>query len=235
MKSGALCVWLTAGLFALGGCDAEEAGAGTPTGAVVVEPEGEAPPIDPGAGPTRGAGIRRLTVDQLQAVVPVVAGNDAAGQPIRWRVQLGQKTLDAYDDAALGKVLGRPDYVTVTEEDPSPSSLYVKFVQDMARDVCNQIVLADLARPAAEPRTLWPKAPIDGTATAAAVDENLRHLVLRFHGRLAKDGDETVSALGALRTAAVAAATPGGQVPPEARGWQAVCLALIEDPAFHLH
>ena len=133
--------------------------------------------------------------------------------------------------------MARPDYVRVTEEDPAPSSLYVKFVQDMARDVCDQIVEVDLQRDPGDTPTLWPHAPVDGSATDDQLDENVRYMVMRWLGISAEPDSTLVEALVKLHGDTVAAIpNPDlSDVPVDAEGWRSVCIALFEDPAFHLH
>jgi hypothetical protein len=180
-----------------------------------------------GDGP-RVPSQRRFTVDELQATISVVAGPDANGQPIVWEVDLGGQTYDALSDEAFGTMLGRPDYVSVTSEDGSPNTLYVKFVRDMARGVCDQIVAADLTRESNH--TLWRYAPIDTVATDDEVTENLSYLILRWLGHRAEAGDPLLESYREVYETSMLA---GGAAQSE--GWRGVCIALFEDPAFHIH
>lgn len=194
-------------------------------------PEGSVPAID--GEPIPGGGVRRLTVDELQASVPVVAGKNVAGNDIQWTVKKGNTMYDGYSTEGYGVSLGRPDYVITTVENPDPSPLYAKFARDMALDVCDQIVKADLARPAGEPKTLWRVTSVDGTATAATNQDNLRYLVLRFLGLRVDSTDPMLAALESVRAEAAAnPKDPAGNA--DAEGWRAVCVALFQDPAFHI-
>ena len=177
----------------------------------------------------RSSRLRKMTVDELQASIPIVAGNDEVGEPIRWLVS-GE---DALGDDVFGKILGRPDYVAVTAEAELPSTLYVKFVRDMARDVCDRIVRADAVRPQSE-STLWPYAPPAGAPSADQLTLNLQYLMLRFLGHKAEAGDEMLESLRAVYVASEAGYTTGSST-PQIEGWRGVCIALFEDPAFHLH
>jgi hypothetical protein len=209
----------------LAGCASDGDNPPATPGNVGVENQGEVPGLDDPTPPSNTSGQRRLALDELSATIAVVAGNDAAGQPITWTFGAGTTAVDATDFSAYGGLLGRPDWVTVTEEDGSPSALYVKFVRDMALQVCDKIVTADLARAAGEERTLWRFAPIDGSATEAQRLENAQYLVLRFLGVDAPEDDTLVASLLTLQAAAT----------DPAEGWRSVCIALFEDPAFHLH
>ena len=134
--------------------------------------------------PQNHAATRRLTIDQLEGAIPVVAGANAGG-PIEWRLLNGQgvPTITALDDDVLGGTMGRPDYEYVTEEPASPDALYVKFSDDMARNVCHQMVEADVMRAAGEERVLTRFAAIDSTSDSQAIDDNISYLLLRFLGQ----------------------------------------------------
>ena len=183
------------------------------------------------------AGVRRMTVDELEASLTIVAGTDAQGVPIRWQAIVAGQNVDALSDDGFGTMLGRPDYVSRTREDTNPNALYAKFVSDAARNVCNQMMAASLHAdddPAREP-TLWRDAPIQG-ASDANISANLRYLGLRFWGVRHTDSDPAMVSLRRVYDAARTAYTPEplAEQPPSAIGWRAVCVALIEDPAFHL-
>ena len=196
-----------------------------------VESKGTVPTVD--GTPIPGGGIRRMTVDEVGASVPVVAGKDENGNTITWTVKKNSVTVDGYATEGYGASLGRPDYVVVTAENPDPSPLYAKFARDMALDVCGKIMKADLARTAGEPMTLWRKTPVDGTATAATNQENMQYLILRFLGLRVPAGDPMLAALENVRAEAAAnPKDPAGNA--EAQGWHAVCVALFQDPAFHI-
>jgi len=212
-------------------CGSEADGEGTP----VSIDDGPSTPAVLTEGPNTSS-ARRFTVDELQASVSVVAGDDLDGQPIRWLVNVNGTQLDAYDDDAFGTMLGRPDYASTTEEDRAPNTLYVKFARDMARGVCNKIVETDLARPSGQQATLWRHAP--GSAPSEAeVTANLTYLMLRFWGTRAGAGDTLLESLRQVYSDAVASYAPTelGNSNAQAEGWRGVCLTLIQDPAFHLH
>lgn len=193
----------------------------------------EPAPADLHAGPkppTR-RGVQRMKIDTLQAAMTRVAGKDVAGNPIRWMFNGN----DGFSDVAFGKALGRPDYLTSTDESTVPNALYLKFVGDAARDICTQMAKADLKRTDAGARALFPKAPVDGTAIDAQIEDNLAYLLLRFLGLRVATTDPMVPALRAVYDAGVASvATPGGgELTPAAEGWRGVCVTLFESPLFH--
>lgn len=173
---------------------------------------------------------RRMTIDQLQASMKRVAGNDIYGAPIEWKVN-GQP---GFSDAAFGKALGRPDFQSSTDESGISSALYLKFVGDAARAVCMDMAKNDLLRTDASTRALFPKAPVDGTATDAQVSANLAYLVLRFLGTRLPEDSPMITSLRAVFDAGVASVEhPGGELPPAAEGYRAVCVTLFESPLFH--
>jgi hypothetical protein len=183
--------------------------------------------------PPESRAIKRLTVAMLADSIPIVAGLDNKGtpQPIVWR--LGQKDALGTDTkfGLFDRTLGRPDYVQVTHEPAEPSALYVKFMGDMARDVCARILESDNGKAPAE-RTLTPKAPMTGTVSDAELGANLRYLKLRFWGEYVPDGAEYDDQIADLATV-FDAVIEGGE--GTAAGWNAVCVTLLTSPAFHLY
>jgi len=218
-------------LGGLGACMGAEQESAEPPSLLGVdnEPAGNTPPVDSPEELVPARWARRMQVDRLQASIPIVAGNDIEGNPIIWRVN----GKDALGDDVFGQILGRPDYVLSTAENPAPSSLYLKFMRDMARDVCSQIVASDLQRE--QDHTLWRYAPIDGSASDEQVSDNLRYLAHRWLGlRLSADepliADLRVVFDAGTQSLAVDAKSPTAQ----AEGWRGVCIALFESPTFHL-
>jgi hypothetical protein len=196
---------------------------------------GEAEPIPhdlaAGARPPRSRDVRRLRIDTLQAAMSRVAGDDLYGKPIEWKYNGN----NGFSDAAFGKALGRPDFQTSTEENGVSNALYLKFVGDAARDVCMQMARNDLKRTDPQTRALFPRAPVDGTATDAQIGENLRYLVLRFLGLRVAEGDPMLPLLRGVYDAGVASVPDpsGAEIGPAAEGWRGVCVALFESPLFH--
>ncbi len=224
---------------AVAGCQADEA---THGGATTGPAPWEQPEVDaeatPSVGPDDlvggdtaplGRSVRRMRLDTLQAAMSVVAGTDLDGKPIEWKVN-GQ---NGFSDAAFGKALGRPDYQSTTEESGVSSALYLKFVGDAARDVCTQMAKNDQLRGDASTRALFPKAPVDASATEAQLTENVQYLVLRFLGLRLAATDSVVTSLVAVHAAGEGAAPEGGELSPAAEGWRGVCVTLFESPLFH--
>lgn len=192
---------------------------------------GAAPDFGAGEKPPLSRGVRRMNIDTLQASMTRVAGTDIYGAPIEWKYN----GKNGFSDGAFGKALGRPDFQTSTEESSLSSSLYLKFVGDAARDICMQMAKNDLKRADAAARALFPKAPVDGTATDAQITANIGYLAIRFWGLRLADNDPMIPGLRKVFDAGVASvATPGGaELSPAAEGWRGVCVALFESPLFH--
>lgn len=182
-----------------------------------------------GSAPTgpASADAQRLTVRQLAQSLPVVLGGNT------WMVG----SNNGFN--ARSATLGEPDYIGVVDENLEASTLYQKFMGDMARDGCTRTANADAAL-AANARVLMRFVALTDTATsnAAAVDTNLRYLKLRFHGvKVAATDTSSISGLRTVFTEAVRGAA-GTATPTAAHvkeGWRAVCVALLTAPEYHLY
>ena len=167
-----------------------------------------------------GNGIRprrRMDIDQLSASITRVTGG------IGWiRGWDGSDYFDVY-----AQTLGKPNYTDMTAEDLTPSLLFQKFLDDASRSVCDQLVDRERAG-GADPVLLQHVTATDTLATAPdAVRENLRALILRWHGRVLPAGSPEVEPWVRLfDESATATADPLG-------GWRAVCVGLFLHPDFY--
>jgi hypothetical protein len=231
----ALQVRTAALAFALIACDEYAAGTGTssdPLPSATITNEGPGLPVDhpPLELPPESRATKRLTVDMLEASLPIVAGVDGAGNAITWTIKRGGNTqVAALGDSALGKTLGRPDYAQITEEPALPTPLYAKFMDDMARDVCGKMVAADAALGESGARTLARLASLTDATDLTAIRANLRYLMLRFLGQKLADGDDDAVAPLLTLFQAASAGSDGKA------GWTAVCVGLLTSPAFHIY
>jgi hypothetical protein len=231
----AALVLATLATLSLIGCDAYTANAGAaPDALPTATPTNEGPglPVDhpPLELPPESRSTKRLSVDMLEASLPIVAGVDTTGAPITWTIKAaGNTQVPALADTALGRTLGRPDYAQTTEEPALPTPLYAKFMDDLARDVCAKMVAADAAVGESGTRTLTRFASLTDATDLTAIRANLRYLSLRLLGQKVADGDDdTVVPLLTLFQAA-AGADDG------TAGWTAVCVGLLTSPAFHIY
>jgi hypothetical protein len=204
---------LLGGGAAGGGSAGGATGGGTGGGAVVPGPA--------------SAGSRRLSTRQLMKSMETVLGGSI------WMVG-GTNGFDA-----RSRTLGEPDYIAVVDENLEPSALFLKFMDDAAKDGCTRAVTADQGR-AANQRVLYKTVSLTDTVASnrAAVDQNLAYLKLRFHGIKVPAGDEaTLAPLRTLFDDAVKGAA-GTATPTAAHvreGWRAVCVALLMAPEYHLY
>mgnify|MGYP001338435646 CR=1 FL=1 len=160
-----------------------------------------------------------------------------SGQLEPWKIpsEDGLGEVNALDQNVLGATLGRPDYLQVTHEPAAVDSLYIKLSDDMARNVCNNMISTDAVESDATKRELTRFIANDETQDNAAINENLRYLTLRFHGRNVTD-DAGVSELRTVFDGAVASEEdiPSGST-LALEGWRTVCIALLKSPAFHVY
>lgn len=186
-----------------------------------------------GAALAQKYGARRLSVAQVEASVKAIFGDDAAGNPITWKIG----AADGF--ASRRASLGVPDFLNIVDESLEPSPLFLKFMTDMAGSVCTQGIVADRARAAADKVLTRFVQPTDTVASAAArVDENLRYLKLVFHGTKVNPGDELpIAQLRTLYGATVSAAAGTATVTQTHTdvGWRTVCVALLTSPEFHIY
>ncbi len=139
---------------------------------------------------------------------------------------MGPGGVDAF--TALASTLGKPDYLDRTEEDLWPSSLFHKFLDDAARDVCTRLMERELVTAPDERTFLVHVGPEDTLELAeAGVEANLRLLLLRFHGkRLGADAPVLVHWRWLFETVAFATGDP-------VEAWAAVCIGLITHTDFY--
>ena len=171
-------------------------------------------PVDTPLGRNR----RRVDLDQLDALIRAATGG------IGW--EIGGK--NQFVDLAL--TLGKPDYLDQTNEDLEPTALFQKFLSDAARAVCRDTRIRDEKLAAAQRVLMMASGPTDTMATSpAAIDLNLRALLLRYHGRsVALDAPELEHWRWLYETAELKLTSP-------AAAWQVVCVGLITHPDFYTY
>jgi hypothetical protein len=197
-----------------------------PDGHPPVGTEAPAPPFGRG-----GRAPRRLDVDQLRGALLAATGfiwvaprrvpdpDSRVGTSVH---------LEADMLEVLAATLGRPDYVTSTNESIDPAVTFSKLAGDAARSACRASIKADLANAKNDP----PRRILRETD----VRKNLAYLALRFWGRTVAPGDAALDPLERLfeRASAPPADAKGtahGAAAPS-EGWRAVCIAMATDPQF---
>lgn len=160
--------------------------------------------------------IRRLTADQFFASLEIATGQ-------RWD-----------DQEQFAATLGRPDFAEVTVEGREMSVGFAKLAGDAARETCRRAVEQDRNTADAAARTILRRTgsteqldPFD-----ANVGDNLRYLVLRFHGVYATDdADRRLQPWFTLLQDGLSATDEGRFAEAEDR-WIAVCTGLALHPDF---
>jgi hypothetical protein len=176
--------------------------------------------------------VKRLTVQQLRNTLPALAGSDSVG-PITWRLPFFGG-VDAFSEKGVGAVLGEPNYTSRVEEPRDVSPLYLKFVDDMSRDVCRTMALHDYGPGDENPVVLTRFVDKDDLSDSGAIDTNLRYLSLHLLGEyIAPDDEETLLPLRTLFNQAVDFEDEEHKRARE--GWYTVCVALVASPSFHLY
>ena len=169
---------------------------------------------------TAGRGWRRMNIDQLKASIMKVTGG------ISWTETQSGAEVDLFD--ALDGTLGKPDYLSATEEDLTPGLLFQKFLDDAATSACGKLMVAEATR-TPEQRTLLVDVSLDDTPVSNpdAVEANIRHALLRFHGKQVPAGDARLQPWKDL---------VGGVYDEDhdmAPAWESFCVALIVHPDFY--
>lgn len=175
------------------------------------------------------AGSQRLSVRQLANSMPIALGGST------WMVS---STTTGFNGRT--RTLGEPDYIAIVDENLEPSALFLKFMDDAAKDGCNRALAAD-ATAAATARVLYKSVSLTDTLATnrAGIDQNLAYLKLRFHGvKVPVTDDATLAPLRKLFDDAQKAAQGTATTATAAHvkeGWRAVCVALLMAPEYHLY
>jgi hypothetical protein len=163
---------------------------------------------------------QRMTIPQLSDSLTQVTGG------LGWTQPFGSYDVDLF--WVFASSLGVPDYVEATREDRSASALFHKFLDEAARHACSELVLRETGGEPFEPYLMVHATSSDTVITAPeAIDDNLRYLLLRYHGRKVV-GDAAV--LNAWRWLFESVTHVTGD---PAIGWRGVCIGLISHPDFY--
>jgi hypothetical protein len=188
---------------------------------VIVNPHGDGHLLPVPPAPDEGLrGRRRMDIDQLDASIQRVTGG------IAWTEGAGAGGDNLFVE--LASTLGKPNFLDATQEDLSVSLLFAKFLGDAARSVCDKLVQSELSAAASERVLMVAVSPETTTAEdAAAVEANMRYLLLHYHGQDLAAGDASLSQWSWLFESALHVSGD------PAVAWQAVCVALITHPDFY--
>lgn len=163
---------------------------------------------------------QRMTIDQLSATLSHVTGG------IGWTEVQGGQDVDLFD--VFSSSLGVPDYIEITREDVTASALFHKFLDEAARQACSELVIRETSGGPVESHLMVHVSPEDTLQSApGAIDDNLRYLLLRYHGRkVAPDAPS----LNAWRWLFESVTHVTGD---PAIGWRGVCVGLVSHPDFY--
>lgn len=152
----------------------------------------------------------RLSAQQFQRSLQVATGQTWAGFE------------------RFAATMGQPDYLEVIEENLAPSVPFARLVNEAARETCGAAMLADIDTADRLQRTLLRHVELSDTTESAlpAIQENLRYLLLRFHGRFIDPSDSA-----ALDSWLALVSGPGTAQQLGSR-WAATCIALVSHPDF---
>lgn len=188
---------------------------------------------DPDAGVLAhlGRAPRRLDIDQFRASLENTLGARWTGpQTVFTPEAPGGTRFEPQADLLefFAATLGRPNYVTSTQEPIDPSITFAKLAADAARSVCAETLRRDYLRaPAARAVLLEATGEETLPQGEAAVRRNLAALAIKLWAVEAEPDSETVSGL--LGVFRVATAQTGAR---PIDGWRAVCLDMTTDPRF---
>ncbi len=163
---------------------------------------------------------RRMDLDQLDRAI-----RDVSGGIGRTEVR-GSIEVNLFDE--LAATLGRPDFIEIIDEDLTPSAMFQKFLDDAARHVCRRLMVRESATsdPAGRVFFTHVQPQLPPSSDAAATKNNVRTLLLRFHGRrLDLGAPELEPWMWLLKSAEHVGATP-------IETWEALCVALMTHPGF---
>jgi len=163
---------------------------------------------------------RRMDVVQLDASMRVVSNG------IGWTEIDGDgQEVNLFE--ALSATLGVPDFVGRTSEDRTASVVFEKFLGDASRSVCSAMVGREMSGPTERVLMRHVSDEDDWETNPAAVETNMRYLLLRFHGTNYGPGDPGLEAWTWLFRSSM----HDGSSPPLA--WHTLCVALFTHPDFY--
>ena len=168
--------------------------------------------------------LRRMTIPQMRDAIRSATGG------LYWSDSNGNDILEGLEPS-----LGVPNYIDTTAEELEASLVFQKFLGDAARSVCSESIQNDLEMAVADRvmlRFVDPAVRWDGATAGeqADIDENLRHMNLRITGHYVEEGDDE-----ALRRARWLFRSVTFATNDPAKGWRAVCVALMTSPEFYLY
>lgn len=156
--------------------------------------------------PSFGRKSRRISVLQLKDTIPRLFNG------ITWKYG----NTNMFD--SLARTLGQADYMQVTFSTRDSTSLFMKFMDDMAGNVCKAAVKKDLQTQNMETRSV---------IRYKDVDQNLRFMRLKFHSiYVPENSTESIKRLRTLYDRILA------KTRKESTAWEGICIAVLTSPEF---
>ena len=164
-----------------------------------------------------GRDFKRMSIPKLKASIRLATGLD-------WTEGSGTSGQDML--TGLEKTLGVPDYRYSVIEDTAPSLVFEKFLTDAASSVCTKLI-------SQQSPIFFVHASIQDTwsSNPQAIEDNIRHQLLRFHG-LTVDSDDLELNQWEWLWRTVYTQSDGELENRTAAAWRTLCTALIIHPRF---
>lgn len=163
---------------------------------------------------------RRMDIDQLDASMQIVSDG------IGW-VGLNNDGQEINLFEELAATLGVANQVDRTREDLTASVVFEKFLGDASRSICSAMVGREMQGPTQRVLMLHADEEDTWESNPQAVEQNMRYLLLRFHGTSYGAGDPQLDPWVWLFRSSM----HDGTEPPLA--WHTVCVALFTHPDFY--
>ena len=164
---------------------------------------------------TKNREAMRIRITQLENSV-----NDLFGG-LDWERKVRGNMRSNFE--LLSLTLGRADYIRVNNDNLEPSTLFLKFVDDMASDLCNQAAEKDAL-------SLDSGMGLENNLILrfTDIDENLKFLKLKFHGQvISTDSKSELDPYKNLYNEVMAIKKD------QKTAWEAVCIMLMTEPEFY--
>tara|TARA_B100000609_G_scaffold199691_1_gene206780 strand:- start:8298 stop:8936 length:639 start_codon:yes stop_codon:yes gene_type:complete len=161
--------------------------------------------------PSYGRLGRRLTLAQLRTMIPKLFDG------MTWEDSRGNNLFNRY-----ARTLGEADYIYLTSTNRQATALFMKFMDDMATNLCDRAVSKDLAEKDESKRMV--------VLDQKDIDRTLRHLRLKFHTIYVPES--TNKGIKQLRELYDNVLTQTGGSSSTSRAWRSVCYAVLTAPEF---
>ena len=156
----------------------------------------------------------RVDIDQLDTLITQATG-------FAWD---GGVWVGNYFDVYAAS-LGRPDYYESVKEERNPNLLFMKFLSDASRFTCSAMMENEMEADATV--RIFLKEIEPGETDLERVSANMRHVLLRFHGRRYSESDPRLEPWIALFNNGLLIEGDANIV------WEGICVALIRHPDFY--